>query len=411
MVQTIKIRRTLTPNNPPANGALSEGELQLGLGDNPIRLWVGTASGPQQLLPVLPLPPGGVQWDYLVKNSATAGDALWQPVGARPENCTVVGRNAAVNIGTWTARNAIAVGHGAQAQRDGAIAIGYAAQLWDNYSIAIGYQANVAGGENAIAIGCQASVLGENSIAIGANAVVDGYYANTIVLGNEQIEAAYIGTSKIWPDVFLPMAGGTMVPITNDPETSGTGISITNSAVNWQAAIRINVTQGWGTGGGIQINGIGDQWGILFSVTDGLTWLDRLNVMSTIDMGEYWGAKIGITSSGNVSIQRTDANIAGLQIRQFFPDSIATETHGYAIIEYAISGVEGGGVYELYHWYTGLRDDDAWGVSRSRLRDPNNDCLIIGRDRKVTIPGNLQVDGEIGLSATAIESLKTALGI
>lgn len=47
MTQTIQLKRTLTPNNPP--GSLALGELSLGLGDVPIRMYAGTPTGVRQL--------------------------------------------------------------------------------------------------------------------------------------------------------------------------------------------------------------------------------------------------------------------------------------------------------------------------------------------------------------------------
>jgi len=47
MAQVIKIKRTTDPNKPPA--ALAEGELAAGLADYPIRMWIGTPTGVQEL--------------------------------------------------------------------------------------------------------------------------------------------------------------------------------------------------------------------------------------------------------------------------------------------------------------------------------------------------------------------------
>lgn len=47
MAQVIKLKRTTTPDNPPLS--LAEGELAAGLADVPIRMWIGTPSGVQEL--------------------------------------------------------------------------------------------------------------------------------------------------------------------------------------------------------------------------------------------------------------------------------------------------------------------------------------------------------------------------
>jgi hypothetical protein len=47
MAQTIKIRRTLTPDTPPTS--LEHGELAAGLADVPIRMWIGTPTGVKEL--------------------------------------------------------------------------------------------------------------------------------------------------------------------------------------------------------------------------------------------------------------------------------------------------------------------------------------------------------------------------
>lgn len=46
--QVIQLRRTTTPNKPPA--VLAEGELAAGIVDRPIRMWIGTPSGVEELL-------------------------------------------------------------------------------------------------------------------------------------------------------------------------------------------------------------------------------------------------------------------------------------------------------------------------------------------------------------------------